>query len=51
MSSVPDWLRDDDQDPEMVRDAHWITILGVVAWIAGIAALADCLYVAQRFVG
>ena len=51
MSSVPDWLRDDEQDPEMVRDAHWITIMGVIAWIAGIAAIADCLYVAQRFLG
>ncbi len=51
MSSVPDRLRGDEQDPEMVRDAHWITIMGVIAWIAGIAVIADCLYVAQRFLG
>jgi len=51
MSGVPDWMRDDAQHPEMVRDAHWITILGVIACIAGITVIADCLYLAQRFIG
>ena len=50
MSIIPHW-RDDEQDPESVRDAHWISILGVMAWIVAIAVIADCLYLAERFVG
>ena len=51
MSNVPDWLNGDEQDPEAVRDAHWLTMLGVMAWIVGIAVIADCLYLAERLVG
>jgi hypothetical protein len=50
MSSAPHWLHDEPAD-EAASRARSISILGVIAWIAAIAVLADLLFVAQRYWG
>jgi hypothetical protein len=50
MSSAPHWLHDEPV-AKAASDAPSTSILGVVAWIAAIAVLADLLFVAQRYWG
>ena len=46
MSSAPHWLHD---EPVKEPGSKSVSILGVVAWIAAIAVIADLLFVAQRY--
>jgi hypothetical protein len=50
MSTTPDWMHGGENEPRP-PESQAISILGVIAWIAGIAILADALYLAQRFLG
>jgi hypothetical protein len=50
MSLTPHWPHDEQTD-EAASDARNISILGVIAWIAAIAVIADLLFVAQRYWG
>ncbi len=48
MSSTPDWMRG---EPEAKPREDRVSILGIMAWIAAIAIIADLLFVAQRYLG
>jgi hypothetical protein len=48
MSSTPDWLRD---EPDQPQEQPRVSIVGVLAWIVAIAIIADLLFVAQRYIG
>jgi hypothetical protein len=50
MSCTPDWMRGGEADPKPA-DSNGLSILAVVGWIAAIVVTADCLFVAQRFLG
>jgi len=48
MTSTPDWMQG---EPDKPQGQPKMSILGVLAWIAGIAIIADLLFVAQRYIG
>jgi hypothetical protein len=48
MSLTPDWLRG---EPDKPQEQPKVSIVGVLAWIVGIAVIADLLFVAQRYIG
>ena len=50
MNTTPDWMHG-GHGHERPHDSLEISLVGVIAWIAAIAILADALYLAQRFWG
>lgn len=50
MNTTPDWMHGGESDPGP-SDSLGVSLLGVIAWIAAIAILADALFLAQRFLG
>lgn len=50
MNTTPDWMHGGESEPKP-SNALDVSILGIVALIAGIAVLADALFLAQRFLG
>ena len=48
MSCTPDWLHGGEPEPKPTETGG-VTVLGAIAWIAGLVITADLLFVAQRF--
>jgi hypothetical protein len=50
MSATPDWLHGGRSD-EAGNESTGISVLGLMAWIAALTAIAEALYLAHRFLG
>jgi len=48
MRATPDWLHGGEAD-STPQDPIGISLLAVIAWIAGIAAIAEVLFVVHQF--
>jgi hypothetical protein len=46
----PDWLHGGEANVQETNESG-ISLLDVIAWIAGLAAIADVLYLAHHYLG
>jgi hypothetical protein len=50
MNTTPDWVRGGETGERPTAGLD-LSVLGVIAWIAGAVLTADLLFLAERFLG